>query len=162
GGADAVLRPDAVRARGCCRPRRARRGHQGQGIRTSTTRRRLPLGRRPGAARRPSRSTHPRAPLGGRRGPRARRRPGAGPAPSSQPGVAWEWQWDAADMNAVPDSVQRAAGRVKIAVIDSGADVNAPDLADKAPETWSILSHSHGVRDVLGHGTFVSSLAAGS
>ena len=42
------------------------------------------------------------------------------------------------------------------------ADVNAPDLADKAPETWSVLSHSHGVRDVLGHGTFVSSLAAGS
>jgi len=83
-------------------------------------------------------------------------------APTYQPGVAWEWEWDAADMNAVPDSVQRAAGRVKIAVIDSGADVNAPDLADKAPETWSVLSHSHRVRDVLGHGTFVSSLAAGS
>jgi subtilisin family serine protease len=83
-------------------------------------------------------------------------------APTYQPGVAWEWQWDAASMNAVPDSVQRAAGRVKIAVIDSGADVSAPDLADKAPETWSVLSRSHGVRDVLGHGTFVSSLAAGS
>ena len=25
------------------------------------------------------------------------------------PGVAWEWQWDAADMEAVPDSVLRAA-----------------------------------------------------
>jgi subtilisin family serine protease len=83
-------------------------------------------------------------------------------APTYQPGVAWEWQWDAADMNAVPDSVQRAASRVKIAVIDSGADTSAPDLAHKAPQTWSVLSHSHNVRDTLGHGTFVSSLAVGS
>jgi subtilisin family serine protease len=83
-------------------------------------------------------------------------------APTYQPGVAWEWQWDAANMNAVPDSAQRAAAGVKIAVIDSGADTSAPDLARKAPETWSVLSRSHRVRDTLGHGTFVSSLAAGS
>src|ERR671935_417071 len=83
-------------------------------------------------------------------------------APTYQPGVAWEWQWDAANMDGVPDWVQRAAAGVKIAVIDSGADVNAPDLADKTPQTWSVLSRSHRVRDVLGHGTFVSSLAAGS
>jgi subtilisin family serine protease len=83
-------------------------------------------------------------------------------APTYQPGVAWEWQWDAANMNAVPDWVQRAAAGVKIAVIDSGADTTAPDLAGKAPQTWSVLSHSRGVRDTLGHGTFVSSLAAGS
>jgi subtilisin family serine protease len=78
------------------------------------------------------------------------------------PGVAWEWQWDAANMEAVPDWVLRAAARVKIAVIDSGADLRAPDIRDKAPRTWSVLSRSHRVRDVLGHGTFVSSLAAGS
>jgi len=83
-------------------------------------------------------------------------------APTYQPGVAWEWQWDAANMNAVPDWVQAAAGRVKIAVIDSGADLKAPDIGGKAPQTWSVLSRSHGVRDTLGHGTFVSSLAAGS
>src|ERR687888_1082353 len=83
-------------------------------------------------------------------------------APTYQPGVAWEWQWDAANMNAVPDSVERAAGRVTIAVIDSGADVNAPDLAHKVPQTWSVLSRSQRVRDTLGHGTFVASLAAGS
>jgi subtilisin family serine protease len=35
-------------------------------------------------------------------------------------------------------------------------------VGDKTPATWSVLSHSHRVRDVLGHGTFVSSLAAGS
>ena len=78
------------------------------------------------------------------------------------PGVAWEWQWDAAEMEAVPDRVLRAAARVKIAVIDSGADLGAPDIRDKDPRTWSVLSRSHRVRDVLGHGTFVSSLAAGS
>jgi len=79
-----------------------------------------------------------------------------------QPGVAWEWQWDAARVNQVPDSVLRAAASVKIAVIDSGADLGAPDVADKRPTTWSVLSHSSRVRDTLGHGTFVSSLAAGS
>jgi subtilisin family serine protease len=78
------------------------------------------------------------------------------------PGVAWEWQWDAARMSAVPDTVLRAAAGVKIAVIDSGADLRAPDLADKRPASWSVLSRSGRVRDVLGHGTFVSSLAAGS
>src|SRR5436305_3582080 len=78
------------------------------------------------------------------------------------PGVAWEWQWDAARVGDVPDSVLRAAGSVKIAVIDSGADLHAPDLAHKSPATWSVLSHSKRVGDVLGHGTFVSSLAAGS
>jgi thermitase len=78
------------------------------------------------------------------------------------PGVAWEWQWDDARMGDVPDWVLRAAAGVKIAVIDSGADVAAPDVRDKAPATWSVLSRSRRVRDRLGHGTFVSSLAAGS
>jgi subtilisin family serine protease len=78
------------------------------------------------------------------------------------PGIAWEWQWDAARMGRVPDWILRAAAGVKIAVIDSGADLGAPDVADKAPATWSVLSRSHRVRDRLGHGTFVSSLAAGS
>jgi len=78
------------------------------------------------------------------------------------PGVAWEWQWDAARVGEVPDWALRAAARVKIAVIDSGADLRAPDVADKAPATWSVLSRSQRVADELGHGTFVSSLAAGS
>jgi subtilisin family serine protease len=78
------------------------------------------------------------------------------------PGVAWEWQWDAARVGDVPDSVLRAASAFTIAVIDSGADLRAPDLAAKTPRTWSVLSRSHRVRDVLGHGTFVASLATGS
>ena len=83
-------------------------------------------------------------------------------AQTYQPGVAWEWQWDAARVNQVPDWVVRAAAGVKIAVIDSGADVGAPDVGDKHPATWSVLSRSARVTDTLGHGTFVSSLAAGS
>ena len=78
------------------------------------------------------------------------------------PGVAWEWQWYGSDMQAVPDWALRAAARIRIAVIDSGADLQAPDIGDKEPATWSILSRSRRVRDELGHGTFVSSLAAGS
>jgi subtilisin family serine protease len=78
------------------------------------------------------------------------------------PGIAWEWQWDAAHMPEVPDDALRSAAAVKIAVIDSGADLGAPDVGDKHPGTWSVLSRSGTVRDVLGHGTFVASLAAGS
>ena len=83
-------------------------------------------------------------------------------AETYQPGIAWEWQWADSRIGEVPDWVLRAASSVKIAVIDSGADVNAPDLADKAPRTWSVLSRSTRVRDRLGHGTFVASLATGS
>jgi len=78
------------------------------------------------------------------------------------PGIPWEWQWDGANMAAVPDWALRAASSVTIGVVDSGADVRAPDLAAKSPATWSVLSRSRAVRDRLGHGTFVSSLAAGS
>ena len=78
------------------------------------------------------------------------------------PGIAWEWQWDAAHMAEVPDDALRSAAAVKIAVIDSGADLDAPDVGDKHPGTWSVLSRTGKVRDELGHGTFVASLAAGS
>jgi subtilisin family serine protease len=83
-------------------------------------------------------------------------------ADTYQPGIAWEWQWDAARLNEVPDWALRAAAGVRIAVVDSGADVSAPDLADKAPQSWSVLSRGTRVRDKLGHGTFVASLATGS
>ncbi|HEY3541462.1 MAG TPA: S8 family serine peptidase [Gaiellaceae bacterium] len=65
-------------------------------------------------------------------------------------------------VDAVPASVLRAASSVTIAVIDTGADVTAPDIAAKAPATWNTRTSSPDVRDVNGHGTFVASLAAGS
>src|SRR4029453_3846988 len=90
--------------------------------------------------------------------------PGGGAAPGGayQPGVAWEWQWKASRMDEVPEWVLRAAASVKIAVVDSGADLTAPDLAAQAPGAWSIPPRSPRVRAPLGHGTFVASLAAGS
>jgi hypothetical protein len=83
-------------------------------------------------------------------------------APAPVVGGAYEWQYGAAREQLVPASVLRAASSITIAVIDTGADVSAPDLAAKAPTTWSVRSNSPDVTDYYGHGTFVSSLAAGS
>jgi subtilisin family serine protease len=83
-------------------------------------------------------------------------------APAAVPGGAYEWQYAASDEDGVPASVAQAAGALTIAVVDTGADVTAPDLAAKSPSTWSVLSNSSDVTDRQGHGTFVSSLAAGS
>jgi subtilisin family serine protease len=75
--------------------------------------------------------------------------------------VPYEWQYAATHEDAVPPAVLHAAGAVTIAVIDTGADLAAPDLAAKAPQTHNLIGSSD-VRDVNGHGTFVASLAAGS
>src|SRR5215211_318661 len=74
----------------------------------------------------------------------------------------FEWQWAATRANAVPASVLRAAGAITIAVVDTGADVTAPDLHAKSPSSYSVLNGTSNVRDRNGHGTFVSSIAAGS
>jgi hypothetical protein len=76
--------------------------------------------------------------------------------------LPYEWQFAATHEDRVPPAVVRAAGSVTIAVIDTGADVSAPDLAAKAPHTYNVLTGNSDVRDLNGHGTFVSSLAAGS
>jgi subtilisin family serine protease len=75
---------------------------------------------------------------------------------------AWEWQFAAAHEDTVPDAVLRAASAVTIAVIDTGADLAAPDIAAKSPVTFGQRSQSTDVRDTVGHGTFVAALAAGS
>src|SRR5204862_6031591 len=79
-------------------------------------------------------------------------------------GVPYEWEYTAAHVDGVPDSVLRAAAAVKVAVVDTGCDVGQPDIAAKSPEVYSVV-HPHArrdVRDYYGHGTFVASLAAGS
>jgi subtilisin family serine protease len=73
-----------------------------------------------------------------------------------------EWQLRALHADTVPDAVLRAASAFTIAVIDTGADLTAPDIAAKSPATWNTRSGSTDVRDPNGHGTFVASLAAGS
>ena len=75
---------------------------------------------------------------------------------------AWEWQFAAAREDTVPDSVLRAASAVTIAVIDTGADLTAPDIAAKNPVLFGQRGQNSDVRDSVGHGTFVAALAAGS
>jgi subtilisin family serine protease len=77
-------------------------------------------------------------------------------------GVPYQWQYTAARVGAVPDAVLRAASSVTIAVIDTGADMTAPDLAAKQPETYNIFNGGTDIRDFYGHGTFVASIAGGS
>jgi subtilisin family serine protease len=77
-------------------------------------------------------------------------------------GNPFEWQYTAAHVDGVPISVLRAASAVTIAVIDTGVDLSAPDIASKRPQTYNLATRAAEVPDVNGHGTFVSSLAAGS
>ena len=77
-------------------------------------------------------------------------------------GLPYEWQYVVTRENEVPEEILRAASSIKIAVVDTGLDVTHPDIAAKAPETWDIVHHRTNVVDKDGHGTFVSSLAAGS
>jgi subtilisin family serine protease len=86
------------------------------------------------------------------------------PALETAPGLGapYEWQYDAVREGIVPQAAFRAAASVTIAVIDTGADLTAPDLAAKSPRTFNLRTFGPDVRDVNGHGTFVSSLAAGS
>src|SRR4051812_31933861 len=89
---------------------------------------------------------------------------------ASEPGLqaasgsesAWEWQFTAAHEDRVPDWVLRAASSVTIAVVDTGADLTAPDIAAKNPVVSSPRTGGADVRDAVGHGTFVAALAAGS
>src|SRR6266480_3157475 len=69
-----------------------------------------------------------------------------------------------ARVDQVPDSVLRAAAKIKIAVIDTGVDLRQPDIAAKNPQVYSVIHPKNrpNVRDYYGHGTFVASLAAGS
>lgn len=80
------------------------------------------------------------------------------------PGLAapYEWQYPAVREDLVPEAVLRAAASVTIAIVDTGADLTAPDLAAKHPHTFDLHTASADVRDTNGHGTFVASLAAGS
>ena len=77
-------------------------------------------------------------------------------------GIPYQWQYGATRVGTVPETVLRAASSVTIAVIDTGADLTAPDLADKQPATHNVFNGGPDVRDLHGHGTFVASIAGGS
>lgn len=93
---------------------------------------------------------------------RAARVPGTSLAPSSVPAPAeQEWQYFAAGVDRVPPAVLRAAGRITIAVVDTGADVGSPTFAGKLHGTYDVRTGQRQVTDRQGHGTFVASLAGG-
>jgi subtilisin family serine protease len=73
-----------------------------------------------------------------------------------------EWEYHATREDGVPDSVLRAAASIRIAVIDTGADLTAPDLAPKSPTSYNTRTGTSDVHDTNGHGTLVASIAAGS
>ena len=81
---------------------------------------------------------------------------------SPQPGLPYQWQYSAVHADQVPAAVAQAAAGFTIAVIDTGADLGAPDLSAKAPQTFSVRKRLADVPDANGHGTFVAALAAGS
>ena len=56
----------------------------------------------------------------------------------------------------------QGAPNVRIAVIDSGVDVTHPDLVGKIAGRFNAVTGSNDVRDVVGHGTGVASVAAAS
>jgi subtilisin family serine protease len=62
----------------------------------------------------------------------------------------------------VPDATLRSAAAITIAVIDTGADLAAPDIAAKHPRTYDTRARKSSFTDTNGHGTFVASLAAGA
>jgi subtilisin family serine protease len=85
----------------------------------------------------------------------------SGDAPASAAG-SYDWQDHATGADQVPDSVRSNASTIEIAVIDTGADVSAPDLAARRPAVYDTQTRSSTVTDANGHGTFVASIVAGS
>jgi subtilisin family serine protease len=76
--------------------------------------------------------------------------------------VPFQWQYAAIGADRVPADVAAAAAGVTIAIVDTGADLTAPDLVAKQPQAYSIRRRTAEITDANGHGTFVSALAAGS
>jgi subtilisin family serine protease len=87
--------------------------------------------------------------------------PASGLAVSPAAGAS-EWQYGAAGVDRVPAAVLAGARNVTIAVIDSGADLSAPDLVGKVAAAYDVRTGRRAVTDETGHGTFVASLAAGT
>ena len=96
--------------------------------------------------------------------PPVARRPLVEPAltPAAVPGGSYQWQYTMTGADRVPANVVRSALAVRIGIVDSGADLSAPDIEAKRPLTYNAIDNSRDVTDTVGHGTFVASLAAGS
>jgi subtilisin family serine protease/flagellar hook assembly protein FlgD len=68
--------------------------------------------------------------------------------------------FDAVQAPAAWDRPAHSASDVRIAVVDSGIDVNHPDLAGKIAGTFNAVTGGTDVTDLVDHGTAVASVAA--
>ena len=75
----------------------------------------------------------------------ATRRSAAEPSLTASPEAAFQWQYAATHSDLVPEAVTHATAGITIAVIDTGADLAAPDLAAKAPLTYSVRTQGSAV-----------------
>lgn len=68
--------------------------------------------------------------------------------------------WAVDSVNASGGLAQLPGARlpVTVAVVDSGVDVGHPDLAGRIGPTYDVLTGGTGVKDAVGHGTFVAGL----
>src|SRR4051794_32290586 len=69
----------------------------------------------------------------------------------------YRWQQAATRADLVPDSVLRAASGIRIAIVDTGADVATPAIAARNPSSYDVRTGTSSVSDPNGHGTFVAS-----
>ena len=84
------------------------------------------------------------------------------PSAAITAGGALAWQFSAIGVDRVPAAVISAARKITIAVVDTGADSSAPDLAGRIAGAYDVRTGAHSAVDRNGHGTFVASLAAAS
>src|SRR6185436_18672069 len=71
----------------------------------------------------------------------------AEPSLATTPDNAFQWQYAATHADVIPAAVTEAAAKMTIAVIDTGADLAAPDLAAKAPLSYSVRTKRAAVTD---------------
>ena len=83
-------------------------------------------------------------------------------APAEDSTSSLDWQYRATGVDRVPEAALRSAAAITIAVIDTGADLSAPDIAAKHPRTHDVRNRKSSFADTNGHGTFVASLAGGA
>ncbi len=74
--------------------------------------------------------------------------------------TGYQWQLEATREDQVTSTVLGGASGIRIAIVDTGADVSAPALAAGNPLTHDARTGGPSVTDLNGHGTFVASLAA--
>lgn len=71
-------------------------------------------------------------------------------------------QWGLPKINAPSGwDITQGSSSVKIAVLDTGVNVNHPDLINKLAPGWNVVDNNNDVTDLNGHGTLMMGIAGG-